>query len=406
MDLGEAISIALESLRVNRLRSVLTLLGIVIGVMTVIVVISFISVLNTFVTDDVFDLGGDVFIINRTPDIVIDPNDWNTIRQRKNLLLDDANTVREGCTACQAVGARLTSTAQVKHGREFLSTTQVRGITPEVPEILVENLEAGRYVTDYDVRHSGRVSVVGADVVDNLFPFVDPVGKTLRINNRQFEIVGVGERQGSLMGRSRDNWVVIPITSFQRMWGARRSVRIYAKANSEESIRPATDQARTILRVRRHVAYGDDDDFAISTNETFLELWANISRTFFAVTVAIASISLLVGGIVVMNIMLVSVTERTREIGIRKATGARRVDILRQFLIESATLSMVGGIVGVVLAIAIATGASALTGLPSSIEWWAIVLGIVVSTGVGLFFGIWPAIKAARSDPIEALRYE
>ena len=340
MDLGEAISIALESLRVNRLRSALTLLGIVIGVMTVIVVISFISGLNTFVTDEVFDLGGDVFIINRTPDIVIDPDDWNTIRQRKNLLLDDANAVREGCTACQAVGARLTSTAQVKYGREFLSTTQVKGITPEVPEILVENLEAGRYVTDYDVRHSGRVSVVGADVVDNLFPFVDPVGKTLRINNRQFEIVGVGERQGSLMGRSRDNWVVIPITSFQRMWGARRSVQIYAKADSEESIRPATDQARTILRVRRHVAYGDDDDFAISTNETFLELWANISRTFFAVTVAIASISLLVGGIVVMNIMLVSVTERTREIGIRKATGARRVDILRQFLIESATLSM------------------------------------------------------------------
>ncbi len=406
MDLGEAISIALESLRVNRLRSALTLLGIVIGVMTVIVVISFISGLNTFVTDEVFDLGGDVFIINRTPDIVIDPDDWNTIRQRKNLLLDDANAVREGCTACQAVGARLTSTAQVKYGREFLSTTQVKGITPEVPEILVENLEAGRYVTDYDVRHSGRVSVVGADVVDNLFPFVDPVGKTLRINNRQFEIVGVGERQGSLMGRSRDNWVVIPITSFQRMWEARRSVQIYAKADSEESIRPATDQARTILRVRRHVAYGDDDDFAISTNETFLELWANISRTFFAVTVAIASISLLVGGIVVMNIMLVSVTERTREIGIRKATGARRVDILRQFLIESATLSMVGGIVGVVLAIAIATGASALTGLPSSIEWWAIVLGIVVSTGVGLFFGIWPAMKAARLDPIAALRHE
>ena len=233
MDLGEAISIALESLRVNRLRSMLTLLGIVIGVMTVIVVISFISGLNTFVTDEVFDLGGDVFIINRTPDIVIDPDDWNTIRQRKNLLLDDANAVREGCTACQAVGARLTSTAQVKYGREFLSTTQVKGITPEVPEILVENLEAGRYVTDYVVRHSGRVSVVGADVVDNLFPFVDPVGKTLRINNRQFEIVGVGERQGSLMGQSPDNWVVIPITSFQRMWGARRSVRIYAKTDSE-----------------------------------------------------------------------------------------------------------------------------------------------------------------------------
>ena len=406
MNFREAVSIAMESLQVNRLRSALTLLGIVIGVMTVIVVISFISGLNSFVADEVFDLGGDVFIINRTPNIVIDPDEWNTIRQRKNLLLDDANAVREYCTDCLAVGARLASTAQVKYGREFLSTTQVRGITPEVPEILAENLEAGRTITDYDVRHSVRVTVVGADVVDNLFPFVDPIGKTLLVNNREFEIVGVGEREGSLMGQSRDNWVAIPITSFQRMWGARRSVRIYAKANGEERIESAADQTRMILRVRRHVDFADDDDFAISTNETFLQIWANISRTFFAVTVAIASISLVVGGIVVMNIMLVSVTERTREIGIRKATGARRADILHQFLIESATLALVGGVVGVVLAIAIATGVSALTGLPSAIEWWTILLGIVVSTSVGLFFGIWPAMKAARLDPITALRHE
>ena len=406
MNFREAVSIAMESLQVNRLRSALTLLGIVIGVMTVIVVISFISGLNSFVADEVFDLGGDVFIINRTPNIVIDPDEWNTMRQRKNLLLDDANAVREYCTDCLAVGARLASTAQVKYGREFLSTTQVRGITPEVPEILAENLEAGRTITDYDVRHSVRVTVVGADVVDNLFPFVDPIGKTLLVNNREFEIVGVGDREGSLMGQSRDNWVAIPITSFQRMWGARRSVRIYAKANGEERIESAADQTRMILRVRRHVEFADDDDFAISTNETFLQIWANISRTFFAVTVAIASISLVVGGIVVMNIMLVSVTERTREIGIRKATGARRADILHQFLIESATLALVGGVVGVVLAIAIATGVSALTGLPSAIEWWTILLGIVVSTSVGLFFGIWPAMKAARLDPITALRHE
>ncbi len=403
MNLREAVPIALESLRVNRLRSALTLLGIVIGVMTVITVVSFVSGLNAFVADEVFNLGGDVFIINRTPEIVIDPSEWNTIRQRKNILLDDANAVREGCADCLAVGARLAATAQVKYGREFLLTTQVKGITPEVPEILAENLEAGRSVTDYDVRHSNRVAVVGADLVDNLFPFLDPIGKSLRVNNREFEVVGVGERQGSLLGRSRDNWIAIPITAFQRMWGARRSVRIYAKANSEESIEPAVDQARMTLRVRRHVGYADDDDFAISTNQTFLDLWANISRTFFAVTVAIASISLVVGGIVVMNIMLVSVTERTREIGIRKAAGARRVDILRQFLIESATLAVVGGVVGVGFAIAIATGVSALTGLPSSIEWWAIILGIFVSVGVGLFFGIWPAMKAARLDRVKPI---
>ena len=406
MNIGEAIRIALESLRVNRLRSSLTLLGIVIGVMTVITVISFVSGLNAFVAEEVFDLGGDVFIINRTPPIVMDPTDWNTIRQRKNLLLDDTDAVRENCKDCLMVGGRLASRAQVKYGRQFIDNTEVRGITPEVPEILSENLEDGRNVTDYDVRHNRRVAVAGADIVDNLFPFVDPIGKMLLVNNREFEIVGVGERQGSLMGQSRDNWIAIPISSFQRIWGPRRSVRIYAKADGEESIEPAADQARAVLRARRHVGYADEDDFSIATNQTFLELWANISRTFFAVTVAIASISLVVGGIVVMNIMLVSVTERTREIGIRKATGARRTDIFRQFLIESATLALVGGIVGVLLAIAIATSVSALTGMPSAIEWWAVMLGLAVSTGVGLFFGIWPAMKAARLDPITALRYE
>ena len=244
------------------------------------------------------------------------------------------------------------------------------------------------------------------DIVDNLFPFVDPIGKKLRVNGREFEIVGIGEKLGSIVGQSRDNWVQIPITVHQRMWGARRSVRIYGKANGEQNVEAAQDQARMVLRTRRHVAYNADDDFSIVTNDTFLELWANISQVFFAVTVAIASISLVVGGIVVMNIMLVSVTERTREIGIRKATGARRVDIMLQFLVESATLSLVGGVIGVLLAVVIATAVSAATELPSSIEWWAVLLGLTVSTTVGLFFGIWPAKKAANLDPITALRYE
>jgi putative ABC transport system permease protein len=190
------------------------------------------------------------------------------------------------------------------------------------------------------------------------------------------------------------------------MWGARRSIRIFAKADGEENIEAAADQTRMVLRTRRHVAYNADDDFSIATNDTFLELWANISQVFFAVTVAIASISLVVGGIVVMNIMLVSVTERTREIGIRKATGARRIDIMLQFLVESATLALVGGVIGVTLAIVIATSVSAATQLPSSIEWWSVLLGLTVSTSVGLFFGIWPAKKAANLDPITALRYE
>ena len=406
MNFREAVWIAFSSLRVNRLRSVLTLLGIVIGVMTVITVISFISGLNDFVEQEIFNLGADVFIVNRTPDIVMTREDWIAARKRKNLYLEDADAIRESCTACQAVGARLTANARVKYGRDYVDGTSVRGLTSEVPMILGEDLDTGRAITDYDVRHSRRVCVIGSDIVDNIFPFVDPIGKMLQVNGRKFEIVGIGEKLGSIVGRSQDNWVAIPISAFQRMYGARRSVRIYGKADGEEMIDTAQDQARVVLRTRRHVAYNTDDDFSISTNETFLELWSSISRTFFAVTIAIASISLVVGGIVVMNIMLVSVTERTREIGIRKATGARRTDIMLQFLVESATLALLGGVIGVLLAIVIATGVSAATALPSAIKWWAVTLGLVVSTAVGLFFGIWPAKKAASLDPIAALRYE
>ena len=406
MNLTEAVWIALSSLRANRLRSVLTLLGIVIGVMTVITVISFISGLNSFVEEEVFNLGADVFVVNRTPAVTINEEDWIAARKRKNLYLEDAEAVRDLCTECTAVGAQLTAGARVKSGREFVVGTQIKGLTPEIPAILGENLASGRAINDYDVRHRRFVSVIGTDIVDNLFPFVDPIGKKIRVNGREFEIVGIGEKLGSIVGQSRDNWVQIPITVHQRMWGARRSVRIYAKADGEQNVEAAQDQARMILRTRRHVAYNADDDFSIVTNDTFLELWANISQAFFAVTVAIASISLVVGGIVVMNIMLVSVTERTREIGIRKATGARRSDIMLQFLVESATLALVGGVIGVLLAIVIATSVSAATELPSSIEWWAVLLGLTVSTTVGLFFGIWPAKKAANLDPITALRYE
>jgi putative ABC transport system permease protein len=405
MQFGEAIRIALESLRVNRLRSVLTLLGVVIGVMTVITVISFISGLNSFIEAEIFNLGADIFTVTRTPGVVLDPDEWGRIRQRKNLFLDDAEAIREYCSSCRALGVRQQTTTLVKYGAEEM-LAGIRGLTPEIPAILGEEIAAGREITDYDVRQSRRVAVIGADIVENLYPFVDPIGKKISVRGREFDIVGIGEPLGPILGRSRDGWVAIPITSFQKMWGARRSVTIYVKADGEENIEEAQDQARMVLRTRRHVAYNVDDDFALQTNDTFLELWGNVSQTFFAVTVAIASISLVVGGIVVMNIMLVSVTERTREIGIRKAIGARRIDILLQFLVESATVTLVGGVLGIGLAFLISTGVSTLTGFPSTIQLWSILLGLAVSTGVGLFFGIWPARKAATLDPIAALRQE
>jgi putative ABC transport system permease protein len=295
--------------------------------------------------------------------------------------------------------------AQVKYGREYLDS-QINGYTSETATILGTELDGGRSISQYDVDHARNVAVIGSDIAETLFPYVDPIGKSMIIDDRPFEVIGIGTKQGSVLGQSRDNWAIIPLTLHQKMYGSRRSVTIYAKALDEKHVSAAESEIRLTLRARRHVAYNDKDDFALNTNDNFLQIWANISRTFFAVTIGIASISLVVGGIVVMNIMLVSVTERTREIGIRKATGAKRHDILVQFLVESATLAMVGGIIGILLGGSIALAISYFTPLPASIKWWAVALGLTVSTTVGLFFGIYPATKAANLDPIVALRYE
>ena len=405
MNFAEAIYIALSSLRANRLRSLLTLLGIVIGVMAVIAVVSIISGLNDYVANKIFNLGPDVVTVSRTSPVISSFEDWVENQKRKNLYLDDMDAIQSTCSDCKFVGAAVNARGRVKFGREYVES-QIQGNTAHVPTILGTELDGGRFFTEYDVDHARNVCVIGSDVVDNLFPFVDPIGKTLTLDDRPFEVIGVGTKQGSVLGQSRDNWVTIPLSIHQKMYGARRSVTIYAKALDEKHLQAVESQLRLTLRARRHIAYKSKDDFALNTNDNFLQIWANISRAFFAVTIGIASISLVVGGIVVMNIMLVSVTERTREIGIRKATGARRHDILIQFLVESATLALVGGIIGVVLGGSIALTISWLTPLPASIKWWAVALGLGVSTSVGLFFGIYPATKAANLDPIVALRYE
>src|SRR6478672_7280884 len=232
MSFREAIRLALSSLRANRLRSLLTLLGIVIGVMTVIAVVSFISGLNDYVAQKIFNLGPDVFLINRTAFVTMSVEDFIESQKRKNLYLEDMEAVRKACTDCRSVGGSVNARAQVKYGRQFLDSS-IQGYTAEVPGILGNELESGRFLTDYDIDHARSVCVIGADIVDNLFPFVDPIGKTFTVNDRAFEVIGVGKRQGTVVGQSRDNWVTVPITLHQRMWGTRRSVQIYAKATNE-----------------------------------------------------------------------------------------------------------------------------------------------------------------------------
>ena len=405
MNFGEAVFIALSSLRANRLRSLLTLLGIVIGVMAVIAVVSIISGLNDYVAGKIFNLGPDVMTVSRMSPVITSLDDFIENQKRKNLYINDMEAIKAACNNCKAVGASVNMRGRLKFGRDFVDS-QIQGYTAEVPAIRGNELQTGRFLTEYDVEHARNVCVIGSDIVDNLFPFVDPIGKTLIIDDRSFEVIGVGVKQGSVLGQSQDNWAMIPLTLHQKMYGARRSINIYAKAKDEQHLGAAESEIRLTLRARRHLSYNAKDDFALNTNDNFLQIWANISRAFFAVTIGIASISLVVGGIVVMNIMLVSVTERTREIGIRKASGARRHDILIQFLVESSTLALVGGIIGVLIGVSIAVAISWFTPLPASIKWWAVALGLMVSTSVGLFFGIYPATKAANLDPIVALRYE
>jgi putative ABC transport system permease protein len=253
---------------------------------------------------------------------------------------------------------------------------------------------------------ASQVAIVGQDLVDNLLPTVDPIGKQIHVDGSVYTVIGVGKREGKTLGQSRDNYVMIPITAWQRQYGSHISIRIVGKAYGVDHLDDALDEARVIMRSRRHDPPGQPDSFAAETNESFLSLWSDLSSNFFVAMVAIASISLVVGGIVIMNIMLVSVTERTREIGIRKALGARRLDVLRQFLIESSTMALVGGLMGVLFGIAIAKLVTLAIGMPSVIKLWAVLAGLAVAASVGIFFGVYPARKAARLDPISALRFE
>lgn len=398
----------MQSLWANKLRSVLTLLGVVIGVAAVIAVVTFVSGINGYVAEKIFNLGADVFIISKVSPVITNVDQLLEGEKRKDLNMEDYAAVASACRHCTLVGAStFNNSGHVRYGEQSLSDTWIRGLTAQMPAILDLDLTSGRMPNENDDENRSAVAVIGTDVLENLFAGVDPLGKEIRVEGQLYRIVGVGKKQGKTLGQSRDNYVVIPISTYLKQFGSHTSIRISGKANGVGSeLEAAIDEARAILRARRHDAPGKPDSFVAETNASFLSIWSNLSGTFFIAMIAIAAISLIVGGIVIMNVMLFSVTERTREIGIRKAMGARGQDVLLQFLIEAGTMALVGGVLGVLFGVTFAKGITAVIGMPSEIKAWAVFAGLVVSTSVGVFFGVYPAKRAARLDPIAALRFE
>ena len=404
---SEAFKLALQSLWGNKMRTILTLIGVVMGVASVIMVITLVNGVNTYVSTKLVSHGADVFTVRQMPGVIFSAEEYFKFQKRKVLRIEDYDAIRDGCHECADVGVRLDRSTTVSYNGHSSSDTDMRGLTWSMVSLDNMDIALGRGFTPSDDDKATHNVIVGYDIVDNLLGDSDPIGREIRVDGIPYTIVGVGDRQGKMLGRSQDNWVAVPVSTYQQTYGFNDSVDIYARANGNAAaMERAKDEVRVLMRARRHDAVGQPDDFEIETNDTFLDIWKQFSTIFFDVVIGIASISLVVGGIVIMNIMLVSVTERTSEIGVRKALGARRRDVLMQFLIESGTMALVGGAIGVLCGVIAAKLITLVVGFPTSVQLWSVLLGLFMATATGVFFGVYPASKAAKLDPVVALRAE
>jgi len=407
INFGESLSLAFSSLWESKLRTFLTLLGIIIGVLTIITVVSVIQGLNNYVYTKMAFFWANDFSVSKFSSFASTVKEYREQMKRRDLTLEDVRLLREKASACELIGASDQVRRTVKFGSAEIQNAGIIGVTA-VDHLIgsVIELESGRHLLQEEEDRSRFSAVIGSDVAEKLFPRLDPVGRTIKVGADRFRIVGVGKRLGKILGMSRDNYVRVPITTFLKTFGSRRSLSINIHTSSPEAMARAQDEVRTILRSKRKLSYDKPDDFSFQTSETFIQFYKTATNGIYFAMIGIASIALLVGGIVVMNIMLVAVTERTKEIGIRMAIGARRKDILVQFLIESSAIAGVGGLIGIVLGVAAAKIISAATSLPSAVDPGSVIAGIVMSATLGLFFGIYPANKAAKLDPVVALRSE
>lgn len=395
---------SVSALKTHRLRAALTILGLMMGVSTLIAVMTLVQGANRYVETKVANLGTNVFQVARTPFTVTDFNLIMKALKYRKIEVEQVAAVAEKCRHCEIVGASASATGRVRHGDQELSDVNIIGHTANMYLIDTRTVELGRYFTAAEDQRASPVCLIGDTVREQLFPGLDPLGRSIHVSNIDCLVIGVFEKIGSLLGQDQDKYLILPMRTFLRINGRRSSVTINVKAGEGARFEQARDEVKQALRMLRHVAPGSEDDFFFATKESYISLWRSISAAFFAVFLMVSAISAMVGGIVIMNVMLVSVTERKKEIGIRRAVGATEMDILRQFLGESLLQCLAGGGVGIGAGFLFAFLVRTVTSFPARVETWVVLFGLFLSTAIGLFFGIYPAIQASRLDPVVALR--
>jgi len=400
----ETLRLALETLRAHKLRSFLTLIGVILAVTTLVAVMSVVAGLNAYVAERIANLGANVFVVDRFG-IITSQDAWEKAQKRPLITMEEYNGLQESMQTANLIAAVEGNVSDVRYGTDLLEDVSIRGVTPNYADIRNISVAAGRNLNETDESHHAPVCFIGTDLVKKFFPNVDPIGKTIRAGTHSYQIVGVSETIGSVLGNSQDNFIFIPLATFDKEWHIQQqSLTLFVQARNAEMLDASEDELRMLLRARRHVPWKADDNFGIIGSASITSLWKELTSNLFNLALGLTSVFLVVGAVVIMNIMLASVTERTREIGIRRSLGARKHHILMQFLTESSLMSLVGGILGVCLAWGIVAMGRAATDIPMRTPFTAILLAVTMSTGVGLIFGIYPAMRAARLDPIEALR--